>query len=605
MYISLLFWLALAMPGYVVVRHIWKEDLASGLMGTIALSYLASFGLLSGVSILCYVFHAPLLVFSAACFLAVVAAALELTRKRWWRATGRLLAGGFCLELVIVLADMFMGGRVGAMTGGDAPVHLSRIRVLLDHGFNNYDPFVGAPYFFPIYHTNILHALYASCSQLTDIHHIRIWFASLPWAKMLVASGSYYLAWCVFERRWVAWVAVMFTVGWWGPVAYIVYPNKLAPLWLLAMMLGFAIQACRSTSGWSAPLKLFVGSLVLGQIHSLYGAFAGLATGPLLFGVCIHRFVRGHADRWRMVVCIVSLTAALPFLLISKSTVRTDVTAARRLSTNQPGKQAIAAKPVGTTFKLRRGWGRPDWRTACLAIGIACAMAGARRKQAVWLLVMAATVLLIHQLPPLRSIALDVFKQKWIVGRLGIVLDIAYVALVPTSVAFVVERKVPLRWIPPLLSVLVLLVGTTFPRRRETTTWNAYYHTLSAPRAARENYLEMTKVILKICARSLPRGETILLGAQPGMVFTMVHDAHIVAPKRGGNGILDLAQRRADLQLMLDPHTPWETRRPLLRKYNITYFFPAVSSAQWVRGHVKKNLSDPGVFRLFVLDTEN
>lgn len=604
MYISLLFWLALAMPGYVVVRYIWEDDLASGLMGTIALSYLASFGLLSGVSILCYVFQAPLWVFSAACFLSVVAAAIELTRKGWWRATGSLLAGGLCLALVLVLADMVMGGRVGAMTGGDAPVHLSRIRVLLDHGFNNYDPFVGAPYFFPIYHTNILHALYASCSQLTDTHHIRIWFASLPWAKMLIASGSYYLAWCVFERRWVAWVAVMFTIGWWGPVKYIIYPNKLAPLWLLAMMLGFTIQACRSTNGWRVPLKLFVGSLVLGQVHSLYGAFAGLAAGPLLFGVCIHRFVRGHADRWRIAACIVSLTAALPFLLISKLTVRPGVTAAKTASVSQPDKQAIAPKPLEASFKLRRGWGKPDWRTACLGIGIACAMAGVRRKQAALLLAIAATVLLIHQLPLLRSVALDVLKQKWIVGRLGIVLDLIYVALVPTSVALFVERKVPLRWIPPLLTVIGLLIGMAFPRRTANTTWDAYYQTLSAPRAARENYLDMTKVILAFCAERIPRGETILAGAQKGMVITMVHDCHIVAPERGGNGIADLGTRRRDLRVMMAPDTPWHTRRDLLRKYDITYFIPAGADTSWLRGHLKEYRSKPG-FQFYAIDTEH
>ena len=30
---------------------------------------------------------------------------------------------------------------------------------------------------------------------------------SLVWGKLLLASGTYYLVWCVFERRWAAWAA--------------------------------------------------------------------------------------------------------------------------------------------------------------------------------------------------------------------------------------------------------------------------------------------------------------------------------------------------------------------------------------------------------------
>lgn len=94
MYASLLFWLALLLPGYVVVRRVSKDDLESGLLGTIGLSYLAVFGLLSPVSIVCYLLHAPLWVFSAICAIAVVAAAVEVTRQGWWRDAGRLVLGG-------------------------------------------------------------------------------------------------------------------------------------------------------------------------------------------------------------------------------------------------------------------------------------------------------------------------------------------------------------------------------------------------------------------------------------------------------------------------------------------------------------------------------
>ena len=64
MYVTALFWIALALPGYVIVRRFWTGDLRAGLPGVIALSYLATFGLLSPVSIVGYVLGAPLWVFS-------------------------------------------------------------------------------------------------------------------------------------------------------------------------------------------------------------------------------------------------------------------------------------------------------------------------------------------------------------------------------------------------------------------------------------------------------------------------------------------------------------------------------------------------------------
>jgi len=397
MYASLLFWLALALPGYVVVRHVWKDDLKSGLLGTIGLSYLAVLGLLSPVSIACYVLHAPLWVFSAACAMLVVAAMIEITHRGWWRETGKLVGIGLSFELLIVVLDLVMGARVGALIGGDAVLHLTRVRFLLDHGFSNYDPFVAGRHFFPIYHTNILHALYAACSQLTGIHHIWVWFASLVWGKLLIASGAYYMVWCIFDRRWVALVAAVFTVGCQGPVDFIIYPNKLAPLWIIAMMIGFAVQACKSPCTWKSPLKLVVGSLIVGQVHGLYGAFAGVALGPTLACVALARLIQRQADGWRLSVCAVALTAALPFPLVSKLTLNPRPRHSQSIQTQAEQDEEPEA-PMKSRIEMgpRVGWGTVHgWRPVCLGVGIICALAGSRRKQAAVLLAIASTVALI------------------------------------------------------------------------------------------------------------------------------------------------------------------------------------------------------------------
>ena len=94
--------------------------------------------------------RAPLEVFSFACVALILAGLIELTRRRWWADLGKLAAAAVSVELVIVLVDVVMGARVGAHLDGDTRVHLARIRMLLDHGFNNYDPFIAGGFFFPM-----------------------------------------------------------------------------------------------------------------------------------------------------------------------------------------------------------------------------------------------------------------------------------------------------------------------------------------------------------------------------------------------------------------------------------------------------------------------
>ncbi len=96
---------------------------------------------------------------------------------------------------------------------------------------------------------------------------------------------------------------------------------------------------------------------------------------------------------------------------------------------------------------------------------------------------------------------------------------------------------------------------------------------------------------------------TVLVDEWSGMVLTMVRDCHIVAPRRGSNGVPDWGKRRKDLKTMLAAETPWETRLALLRKYEVEYFFPAGSPVEWVRGHVKRYPTDRK-FALYLLDTD-
>jgi len=169
-------------------------------------------------------------------------------------------------------------------------------------------------------------------------------------------------------------------------------------------------------------------------------------------------------------------------------------------------------------------------------------------------------------------------------------------------VAFLVEPKARFGWIRPILSILVLLFGIVFITHKEPYTWGSYFAKAAASRAERTGYLNRTREVIDFCRGNIPQGAVVLTDEWSGMVLTMVHDCHIVAPKRGGNGIVDWRQRREDVRIMLALETPWETRRALLRKYDVQYFFPAGSPAEWVQGHLKAYPTNRR-FPLYTLDT--
>ncbi len=596
MYVTLLFWLMLVLPGYAIIRRFAKDELNAGLLGGLGLSCLATLAILSPISIACYLLRAPMGVFSAACIAAVLGGLIEISRRRWWRGLGGLLVAGIGIELVIIVVDAALGARVGALTGGDAPIHLARIRFLLDRGFSNLDPFVTGGHFFPIYHTNLLHALYAACAQLTGVDHVRVWFLSLPVAKLLAVSGVGYLAWAVFDRRWVGWVCALFSLGCQGPVTFVIYPNKLAPYWILPIMIGLAVRATRSAPTWRYPVLLASGSLILGQVHCLYGAFAGIAIGPYVAIVAIRRFATGHADRWRIVACLAALSAALPFLLVARATYAMSPTPISSNDDTVAGasKQFHHLDNGWIMSRYSKGWGIPrSLRSACLTglliAGVACAAAGPRRRDALAFLAIIATVAAVLFIPPLCTAARSLFRDEWILARMGTLLYIGFVILVPGSIACLFDFKLKRRWMRPVLSIAALLAAIPYANHQgEHYTWPAYWQRVAAPREARLQYLALTDTISEFCKQHISPGSTVLLEAAPGTRLVSIHDCFIVASRSGNVGVRNLGGRRRDLRAMLATDTEWATRRQLMRKYDIKYVFPdANASVGWLRGHIK------------------
>ena len=162
----LVFWLALALPGFALLWRLDREALRGGILFGLGRSYLMSWMLLTPSCVLGYMLQLPLALLTVSYGLAVLLACASLLQDRSWlralrRPSALAAVGGLWL-----CCDVWLGLRAGTHVEGDAGYNIARVRLLLDAGLSNWDPLVAEPHFEPVYHTNLYHALIASSAQL-------------------------------------------------------------------------------------------------------------------------------------------------------------------------------------------------------------------------------------------------------------------------------------------------------------------------------------------------------------------------------------------------------------------------------------------------------
>ena len=151
----------------------------------------------------------------------------------------------------------------------------------------------------------------------------------------------------------------------------------------------------------------------------------------------------------------------------------------------------------------------------------------------------------------------------------------------------------------------MLLVGVyALSSRPAPYNWSTYWASLTASKKERTIQLRRMMAFATVFQKHIPRGSTVLADPWRGMVLTAVHDCRIVAPKTSGAGIQDIRARLDDVETMLAPNTPWDTRRSLLRKYGVTHFLPGNSGFSWAETHARTTVVyAPGKY-LYTLDLD-
>ncbi|MBC03161.1 MAG: hypothetical protein CMJ34_07640 [Phycisphaerae bacterium] len=323
--LPLLFWAMLLVPGYSVARRLMPDELEGGLLPGLAVSWVTCLGVLAPFIVIGYLIGVPIWIPVVLVAAFVLWGCFDIASSGVWRKVGRLLLASVCIELVLLGIEFVFSVRHGSILAADARVHLARIRFLFDHGLTNLDPFVGDGNPYPIYHTNIHHAMFAVGSRIVGVDPVTFWFGSLAVSKMMIASGMAYLAWAVLGGRWAAWIVAVMVLVNRGPVTFSLYPNQLAPWFLLPVFLGVLSRVL--AAAWRAPdlpwwsrLPRLAGiSVVIGMFHPLYAGFAVVVGVPVLLVVAGWRLVRRRPGAATALVAFVVLVGcAMPFPFAGK-----------------------------------------------------------------------------------------------------------------------------------------------------------------------------------------------------------------------------------------------------------------------------------------------
>jgi hypothetical protein len=548
--------------------------------------------LLTPVSVAGYALGLPLAVLSAAVVIAALAGAADLLRAA--RISRPLSHPGVAsvVGTLVVLADLWLSTRRGTHFGGDAGFHVGRVKLLLDHGFNQTDPISGLG-FEPIYHTSLYHALMASAAQLTGQDAPGAWAFTFAFSKLAVACGSYYLAWTLCRERWIAWVAAVIASVWVAPYAVLTYPNTVAAYWLFPLSAALAVELLDAATTRNA-LKVAALSLTAAQLHPLYFAFVALILGPVLGIGAVARLRGDRAAARALLLGALTLALGLPWLAVARiPALRPDT--APRTHGPYPAVAALAPEPEDDTEPVDeaepprekgfiylsggqmmyspRRFANPRSPHALVLFGIALGLASAQRRRFALLAAPVCVVVAILHVPPVCTALVELSRSPFIMKRLDATFTVIHPGVLAAGALAWTTTAVRGAWLA-LAQALALCLGGYYAHVRGVDSRHYDRQEFLSPRRSAEALQDTLANLRKrreLLDTYVPSGATIWAPLQQDYRVAMFCDCFVMATDtdHGTRGLQHIGRRRRDAARLIDPDVPEPLRRALLRYYGI------------------------------------
>ena len=610
----LLFWLALALPGFALLWQLDREALRGGFLFGLGRSYLASFMLLTPSSVLGYTLQLPLWTLSGTYLVCLGVAGAALLRDRSWVHTLRRPSALAAVGGIWLCFDMWLGLRAGTHVQGDAGYHIARVRLLVDAGLCNWDPLVAAPTFDPIYHTNLYHALIASSAQLTGQDAGTAWIATWPFAKLLTAAGAYQLARVVIGERWHGWLSAITTSVFLSSYSVVPFPNTLAPVAILPMALAAGVSALCTPRSLRPACWVAAGSVTLAELHALNALFLGLVLVPSLVLLWLVYLVRRRPGKRYLAAAILACGASLPWLIVPALPRLSPWLSQAQLLSSRASAQPAAAEPAapeakpqenkeaepGKAYKAERFRRLPNGQSMFEPTQLF----GQHDRNLLGLLLLAATLALAPHaelwafcallavtclwllVPALCSLLLAVTGPPWAAARLAQIVALAFTTLVPAAPCSLLDR-LPLRswgrqcaWL--FAGALAAWVG--FGQGVNHADWTRAQLVANARDFKAEQNKLAIEARVRLLAGHIPRGENVMAHTRWDYGLPMHCRCFAVAlgPGRGWHGMPYMPERRNDVDEFFSDKTSGPRRLELMQRYATQHVYTSLRLARMI-----------------------
>jgi hypothetical protein len=609
------FWLLFLAPGAAIhTRRRAGEERASG-FETIAIGYMLSFLVLAPLCVVGYVLELPLWAFSTGIVLAIVGGLAALVQRV--RSTGISFAWQpeYLLAAVTLAFFLLHATAVGGHISNDADFHLARIRLLYDHGLTNADPITGTGFSHP-YHTNIVHALIAAGAKLTGLDPIVFWQGTLPWAKLVSASSTATLCLRLGGGSLAAWTVCLFQLGAVLRLAWAVYPNQLAPTWLVPVALASCIGMFATERVRYHAVLVGGSTVLLGLVHGLYAGYFALIGGLVFCVLGIHGAVTKRRSLGATVR--IGLLGALLLALPAPSlyVARYAHPPAQSNFDYQGGPPTRRVSKPGRWTRVLRAdeHGRFHLPTKkmlggtteqCLAAAALLALlARKRRIEALALAASLGSCLIVLNVPAVASFAIDKLGAVWMLERLLDIVTVQFVALVGAGLVLTLRTTrraalMALGLVPVLAAVPGALEASGGFNDR---SFNKVKHSIGNLDRLQLMTARLPKALAmdQELVHKIPAGSVVLTHPLAARQLRKLHDISFVRASRNHTGVDDMLDRTKDMSVLIGAKGPTINVQKLLAKYRIVYAIQKKDHpVQWLGA--QKHIDDSPSLKLIKL----
>ena len=623
-------WLFTALPGFALLLRARGAWLDHGAFAGLAASYVATFVLLTPVVVAGYAFGWQVSVLGYVLLGLIALAAGDLVWR--WRALEQLAPPSLLgmVVFLLVFVDYGTAFNVGTHDLGDAHYHMARVRLLMETGFYDWDPYSPAHLPDVVYHSNAYHALIAAWAQFSGVEAFEAWSRMLPWSKLVVAGAAEALAFALFRSRPIALGSAAAAALAWLPLSMMPYPNQLAGLWLLPLALASGIELLCGDRPWPAAFGLAGTAVVTMQFHGLYFAFQCIALGPVLFGAVLYALARRRTRRAALVPALglLALCAGLPWFASSAAARDRDLGTlssivakavkkaatkltrkAKKAKQPKPAEPGVAAADEGPDYRadnwryrgfrllprerLALDFGQLDAtnvRLQLLAALLLAAVLSRQRRRALVLLASVATVLLVLHVPALCTVAVRAAGTPWVLRRMDVIVVFAALIALPGVFGLLLLERGWLRGVGPLLA-FALLLGYAYDSGVDDGAWSRERYARDVMRPQRVEQIRRRQARRSELLRTyVPAGSVVATDLATALELPQLCHCYplgLPAPE-GLHGMEDMRKRRRAASAIFSPDVNTTTRAALLRRYGIKYLYvPGPGSTKALRKLLK------------------